>query len=106
MIVLPLNRPMVAIEKNDMCGKKFCLRCLVCMLVVSCEAVARAQQTSEEAILAFTGAADFSELDQEEFESVVFEEFDEQYMYFLAIALVFFVVEMLIGERKFGKNFF
>lgn len=68
MIVLPLNRPMVAIEKNDMCGKKFCLRCLVCMLVVSCGAVARAQQTSEEAILAFTGAADFSELDQEEFE--------------------------------------
>ena len=68
MIVLPLNIPMVAIEKNDMCGKKFCLRCLVCMLVVSCGAVARAQQTSEEAILAFTGAADFSELDQEEFE--------------------------------------
>lgn len=45
-------------------------------------------------------------LDQEEFESVVFEEFDEQYMYFLAIALVFFVVEMLIGERRFGKKFF
>lgn len=68
MIVLPLNRPMVAIEKDDMCGKKICLRCLVCMLVVSGGAVARAQQTSVESILAFAGASDITEVDQEEFE--------------------------------------
>lgn len=39
-------------------------------------------------------------MDEEMFNSVVFEEFDEQYMYFFAIALFFLVLEMLIGERK------
>ena len=43
-------------------------------------------------------------MDEEEFSSVVFEEFDEQYMYFFAIALVFFVIEMLIGNRRARKR--
>ncbi|MDE5890052.1 MAG: VWA domain-containing protein [Bacteroidales bacterium] len=45
-------------------------------------------------------------MDSEEFNSVVFEEFDEQYMYFFAIALVLFVIEMLIGERRAKKRLF
>lgn len=48
-------------------------------------------------------------MDAEKLNSVVFEEYDEQYMYFFAIALFFFVVEMLIGRRRskfrlFGDN--
>lgn len=39
-------------------------------------------------------------LEDERFSSVVFEEYDEQYMYFFAIALFLFVLELLIGERK------
>lgn len=45
-------------------------------------------------------------MDAERFNSVVFEDFDEQYMYFFAIALIFLVIEMLIGERRIGKKFF
>lgn len=45
-------------------------------------------------------------MDEEKFSSVVFEEFDEQYMYFFAIALIFFVIEMLIGERKPARKLF
>ncbi len=45
-------------------------------------------------------------MDEEKFSSVVFEEFDEQYMYFFAIALVFLVMEMLIGERKSKRHLF
>ena len=45
-------------------------------------------------------------MDEEQFNSVVFEEYDEQYMYFLAIALLLFVIEMLIGERKAKKQLF
>ncbi|MCM1177735.1 MAG: VWA domain-containing protein [Bacteroidales bacterium] len=45
-------------------------------------------------------------MDSEEFNSVVFEEYDEQYMYFLAIALVFLVIEMLVGERRARKRLF
>lgn len=39
-------------------------------------------------------------MDAEEFSSIVFEEFDEQYMYFFALALALLVIEMLIGSRK------
>ncbi len=39
-------------------------------------------------------------IENSKFRSVVFEDFDEQYMYFFAIALALFVIEMLIGERK------
>lgn len=45
-------------------------------------------------------------MDAEMYKSVVFEDFDEQYMYFFAIALLFLVLEMLIGERKVGKKLF
>ena len=39
-------------------------------------------------------------LNDEEFNSIVFEEYDEQYMYFFAFALFFFVLTCLIGDRK------
>lgn len=47
---------------------------------------------------------DIRKMDEEMFNSVIFEEFDEQYMYFFAIALALFVIEMLIGERKARKQ--
>ena len=45
-------------------------------------------------------------LEDETYNSIVFEEWDEQFMYFLGIALVFFVIEMLIGDRKSRKHLF
>lgn len=45
-------------------------------------------------------------MEGEEFKSVVFEEYNEQYMYFFAIALLLFCIEMLIGERKAKKHIF
>lgn len=47
---------------------------------------------------------DIRRMDEEMFNSVVFEEFDEQYMYFFAIALVLLVAEMLVGERKARRH--
>lgn len=47
---------------------------------------------------------DIKRMDEEMFNSVIFEEFDEQYMYFFAIALAFLVIEMLIGERKARRS--
>ena len=49
---------------------------------------------------------DIKRIDKQEFSSVVFEDFNEQYMYFFAIALFFFIIEMLIGDRKTSKNIF
>jgi Ca-activated chloride channel family protein len=46
------------------------------------------------------------EMEVKELSSVVFEEYDEQYMYFFAIALLLLIVEMLIGEKKLKKNLF
>ena len=46
------------------------------------------------------------QLEDEHYSSVVFEEFDEQYMYFFAIALAFLVLEMLVGERKSRRRLF
>ncbi len=43
---------------------------------------------------------DIKKMEAERFTSVVFEEYDEQYMYFFAAALFFLMLEMLIGERK------
>ncbi len=43
---------------------------------------------------------DIKKMEAERFSSVVFEEYDEQYMYFFAAALFFLTLEMLIGERK------
>ncbi len=45
-------------------------------------------------------------MDEEAFSSVVFEEFDEQYMYFFSIALVFLVIEMLVGDRRAKRRLF
>ncbi len=49
---------------------------------------------------------DIRSMEDEEFGSVVFEEYDEQYMYFFGIALLLFVLEMLIGERKPRRKLF
>ena len=49
---------------------------------------------------------DIRRMEAEEFRSVVFEEYDEQYMYFFGIALVLFVVEMLIGSRRSKRKLF
>ena len=45
-------------------------------------------------------------LDDEEYNSIVFEEYDELYMYFFAMALFFFVLEMLRGERRSKYHLF
>lgn len=61
------------------------------------------------------GAAEFGlnpiiesirQIEDQNFKSVVFEDFDEQYMYFFAIALFFLILDLFIGERKNGKNIF
>jgi len=49
---------------------------------------------------------DIRRMEDERFSSVVFEEYDEQYMYFFAIALALFVLEMLIGEKKAKRRLF
>ncbi|MBQ7709200.1 MAG: VWA domain-containing protein [Bacteroidales bacterium] len=49
---------------------------------------------------------DIRRMEDEEFGSVVFEEYDEQYMYFFGVALLLFVLEMLIGERKPRRKLF
>ena len=45
-------------------------------------------------------------LDKEEFQSVVFEDFDEQYMYFFGIALFFFILAFLVPETRSRRKFF
>ena len=49
---------------------------------------------------------DLRRLEAEPFNSVVFEEYDEQYMYFFAVALVLLVIEMLIGSRRWKRRMF
>ena len=49
---------------------------------------------------------DIRKMEDEKYKSIVFEEFDEQFMYFLAIALVFFVLEMLVGDRRSKRHLF
>ena len=49
---------------------------------------------------------DIRKMEAEEFNSVVFEEYDERYMYFFGIALALLVLEMLIGERRPKKKLF
>ena len=49
---------------------------------------------------------DIRKMEAEKFNSVVFEEYDEQYMYFFAAALALFVIELLVGERKARKKLF
>ncbi|MBR1927263.1 MAG: VWA domain-containing protein [Bacteroidales bacterium] len=50
--------------------------------------------------------SDIKKMREEEYSSVVFEEYDEQFMYFLGIALALFVLEMLIGERRSRRHLF
>ena len=45
-------------------------------------------------------------MEDEKYSSIVFEEYDEQFMYFLAIALFFFVLEMLVGDRRSKRHLF
>ena len=49
---------------------------------------------------------DIRRMEDEKYSSIVFEEFDEQFMYFMGIALLFFVLEMLIGDRKSKRHLF
>ena len=49
---------------------------------------------------------DIRTLDKEQFNSVVFEDFDEQYMYFFGIALFFLILELLVPERKARRKLF
>ena len=49
---------------------------------------------------------DIRTLDKEQFNSVVFEDFDEQFMYFFAIALFFLILEMLIPGKKARRHLF
>lgn len=49
---------------------------------------------------------DIRRMEDEEFGSVVFEDYDEQYMYFLGVALLLLVTGMLIGERKPRRRLF
>ena len=49
---------------------------------------------------------DIRRLEDEEFGSIVFEEYDELFMYFFGVALALLVIEMLIGERKPRRKLF
>ena len=49
---------------------------------------------------------DIRKMEDEMCSSIVVEEYDEQFMYFLAIALVFFVIELLIGDRRPKRHLF
>ena len=49
---------------------------------------------------------ELKQLQQQQFRSVVFEDYEEQYMYFFAIALVFFLLEFLVGNKRVGKKMF
>lgn len=45
-------------------------------------------------------------LEDEQFGSVVFEEYAEQFMYFFAAALLFFTLEALVGRRRSKRKMF
>ena len=49
---------------------------------------------------------EIARMDDEEYSSVVFEEYDELYMYFFAMAFLFLVIEMLVGERRSKRHLF
>ncbi|MBQ0122124.1 MAG: VWA domain-containing protein [Bacteroidales bacterium] len=49
---------------------------------------------------------DIRQLDKEQFQSVVFEDFDEQYMYFFAIALFFLILEAAVPETRAKRRLF
>ncbi|HIZ86724.1 MAG TPA: VWA domain-containing protein [Candidatus Coprenecus pullistercoris] len=45
-------------------------------------------------------------MDEKEFQSVVFEEYDEQYMYFFAIALIFMLIEFFMTDTRNRRSLF
>lgn len=49
---------------------------------------------------------DIRSMEAEKYESVVFEEYDEQYMYFMGMALALLALEMLVGERRSRRRLF
>ncbi|MBQ2598672.1 MAG: VWA domain-containing protein [Bacteroidales bacterium] len=49
---------------------------------------------------------DIRTLDKEQFNSVVFEDFNEQFMYFFAIALFFLILELLVSDTKARRHLF
>ena len=49
---------------------------------------------------------EIKKMEDEKYSSVVFEEYDEQFMNFFAIALIFFVLEMIVGDRKPKRHLF
>ena len=49
---------------------------------------------------------ELKELQEQQFNSIVFEDFEEQYMYFFGIALVFFLLEFLVGRMRVGRKMF
>ena len=49
---------------------------------------------------------DIRTIDKEQFNSVVFEDFDEQYMYFFGIALFFLILELLVPDTKARRRLF
>ena len=49
---------------------------------------------------------DIRRMEDEKYSSIVFEEYDEQFMYFMAIALFFFVLEILVGDRRSKRHLF
>ena len=49
---------------------------------------------------------DIEAMEAEEFNSIVFEEYNEQFMYFFAIAFVLFAIDMLLGRRRARKKLF
>ena len=49
---------------------------------------------------------DIKKMEEEKYNSIIFEDFDEQYMYFFGAALLFLVLEMLVGERRHKRRLF
>ena len=49
---------------------------------------------------------EIARMDDEEYSSIVFEEYDELYMYFLAVAFFFLLIEMLVGDRRSKYHLF
>ena len=47
---------------------------------------------------------DIRAMEAEEFKSIVFEEYNEQYMYFFAIAFVLLCIEMALGRKRARKS--
>ena len=47
---------------------------------------------------------DIKKMEAEKYNSIVFEEYDELFMYFFAAALALLVLEMLIGERRHKRR--